>query len=241
MTAFPLTVVAALEDEIRDLRSRMEVAEDLRLSPGRLTAGTWDGLPLLLLRTGVGTAATERALRLLLEKFSPGFALQLGYAGGTVPELQAGDLVIATALIEAGRGHSFPVAPELLARADQVRRQAGLPGVCGPIVTVARPALTPAAKAAIGREHQVPALEMESATFAELCGAANLPFLVVRAILDPLDFSLAYLFQADGSTPRPRGQNPFQVPPLKPLADQARRSLTAFIIAWWKDFSRRET
>jgi hypothetical protein len=73
---------------------------------------------------------------------------------------------------------------------------------------------------------------MESAVFAEVCAAAGLPFLVVRAILDPLDFSLEYLFQKEGDAPRPPGQNPFQVPPLKDLADLARRRLTAFTMAW---------
>lgn len=232
MTALPLAVVAALADEIRDLRSRMVVEEDLPLSPGRFTAGTWDGLPLLLLRTGIGVLATGRALRYLLERSAPGFALQVGYAGATVPELQPGDLVIATTLIDAARGLSFPVEPELVALADLLRQQVGLPGGCGSLVTVAQPALTPQEKAAIGRDHQVPALEMESAVFAEVCRAAGLPFLVVRAILDPLDFSLAYLFQADAHTPRTRGNNPFNVPPLKALAEPARRSITAFTAAW---------
>jgi adenosylhomocysteine nucleosidase len=235
LTPIPLAIMAALEDEIRALRSRLSGAERLSMAAGKVTLGTWGRLPLLLVSTGVGPAAAARTLHLVLDKFSPGLCLQIGYAGATVADLQAGDLVIATALIDAARGRSFPVDPELVARAEMIRRRLNLHGGCGPLLTLAQPALSPEEKAAGATAHPALALEMEGAAFAGACRAAGLPYLVVRAILDPLNFQFPESRPpTDGLYPC-RRQYPFKSPPLSDLADLARRSLTTFAAAWLDD------
>jgi len=231
MTPFPLAVVAALEDEIKTLRSRLSAPERLPLAGGRLMAGTWGGLPLLLVRTGVGKEVAGRTMRQVLDNFSLRLCLQVGYAGGARPELLPGDLIIATELTDAESGLNFAVAPESVAQADLIRRRLGLSGGCGPLLTVSQPALTPREKAAQAMAHRCLALEMEGAALAGACQAAGIPFLVVRAILDPLDCHLP-------ESVRPR-KNPLKSPPLSDYADRARRSLTAFTAAWIGDMGAR--
>lgn len=228
--SLPIAVVAALEDEIKSLRARLSGAQRLPLAG--LTSGTWRRLPLLLVRTGLGPAAAARTLRRVLIEFSPGFCLQVGYAGAARPDLQPGDLVMATTLIDAANGLSFAVAPQLVAQADLIRNRLELAGRPGPLVTVAQAALTPNDKADRAREHQALALDMESAVLAGACKNAAIPFLVVRAILDPLDFHLPEMGRKN--PPRP---NPFKSPPLSNWADLARRNLTAFTAAWLDEIS----
>lgn len=233
MMAIPLAVVAALKDELRDLESRLQGQfltknpEDLDAGGGRLTLGAWGrGLPLLLVRTGMGAAAMARNLRRALEQYGPGFCLLVGYGGGVLPELRPGDLVIATSLIEAPRHLVFPVAPELVARAERIcNRQSGFHCRAGPLLTVAEIAMTPRDKTAAAQNYAgALAVDLESAAFAQVCQGAGLPFLVVRAILDPLDFSL----------PNPLAWTPA----LRELADRARASLTAFTTAWLGNWAR---
>jgi len=224
MTFFPLAVAAALEDELKSLRSRLSAAERLPGTGGRLTAGIWKGMPLLLVRTGVGAAAARRALRQALDNFPLGCCLQLGYAGAVQPELSAGDVIIATELIEARSGGNFPVTPELARRSEAIRRRLGLPGGCGPLLTVPGPALTPAAKESWARPYRALALEMEGAALAATCQAAGVPFLAVRAVLDPLDYQLPESVS--------HRENPWKHPPLRHFADLARQRLTTFAAAW---------
>jgi adenosylhomocysteine nucleosidase len=233
MAVIALAVVAALGDEIRLLRSRMKEPRPVELDAARVTIGTWGSLPLVLVRTGMGPAAMERALRQVLPEFAPQFCLHLGYGGAAHPELRPGDLVVATTLIDACQRLSLGVSPELVEKAEKLRRQAGLPGRTGALVTLDRAARSPEEKAGHGRKHQAVAVDMESATLARVCRAAGVPFLVVRAILDHLDYQLPDPpEEKSGGDPRSRRVNHLKTGPLSELADRARRSLTAFAAAW---------
>ncbi len=225
-------VIAPLEDEIGQLRLRLQNRS--RLDPGgSLTLGAWGRLPLALVRTGVGAAAMARTLSRALEHGYPGLCLLLGYAGGILEELRPGDLVIATDLIDFQKDRVFNVAPELVARAARILRQTGLPGRLGSLVSVPQAALTPGDKAAAGSRPGALALDLESAAFAQVCRAAALPFLVVRAILDPLNLPLP---QPTGGS-QTRIKISWKTPPLREFADRARASLTAFAIAWLDDMA----
>ena len=232
MAPIPLMVIAPLEDEIRHLRLRLQNQSRLDLG-GRLTLGAWGRLPLLLVRTGVGAAAMVRTLSRALEHGYPGLCLLLGYGGGILQELRPGDLVIATDLIDFQQDRVFKVAPEMVARAARILGQTGLPGRLGSLVSVPQAALNPGDKAAAGARPGVLALDLESAAFAEVCRAAALPFLVVRAILDPLNLPLPQ--PTDGSKTRIKVS--WKTPPLREFAARARDSLTAFAIAWLDDMA----
>jgi nucleoside phosphorylase len=232
MAAIPLMVVAPLEDEIRLLRLRLQ--NPSRLDPdGRLTLAAWGGLPLLLVRTGIGAAAMARTLSSALSSASPGLCLLLGYAGGILPELSPGDLVIATDLIDSREDRLFQVAPERVARAARILEQTGLPGRLGALVSVDRVAFTPADKAAAGTRPGVLALDMESFAFAEVCQDAALPFLVVRSILDPLNLALPQPVNAS----KTEIKKIWETSPFREVAGLARTSLTAFAIAWLDDMA----
>ncbi|MGA9822194.1 MAG: hypothetical protein WBQ36_11430 [Desulfobaccales bacterium] len=232
MALIPLMVVAPLEDEIRDLRLRLQ--NQSRLDPdGRITLAAWGGLPLLLVRSGMGPAAMARTLESALAPGYAGLCLLIGHAGGIHPELRPGDLVIATDLIDSLEDRIFEVAPEMVARAARILRQTGLPGRLGSLVSVPRVAPTPEDKAAAGPRPGTLALDMESVAFAEICRAAALPFLVVRSILDPLDLTLPQPANASKSEIKKL----WETPPLREVADRARASLTAFAAAWLDDMA----
>ncbi len=232
MALIPLMVIAPLEDEIRDLRLR--VLNQSPLDPdGRITLGAWGKLPLLLVRSGMGPAAMARTLSRALAPGFSGIGLLLGYAGGILPELRPGDLVIATDLIDSLTDRGFEVAPEMVARAARILGQTGLPGRLGSLVSVPRVAPTPEDKAAAGPRPGTLALDMESVAFAEICQAAALPFLVVRSILDPLNLTLPQPPNASKTEIRKL----WETSPLREVADRARASLTAFVVAWLDDMA----
>ncbi len=232
MALIPLMLIAPLEDEIRDLRLRLQ--NQSRLDPGgRLTLAAWGRMPLLLVRSGMGAAALARTLGRVLEPGYTGLCLLLGYGGGILPELRPGDLVVATEVIDSQQDRRFEVAPALVARAAKILKQTGLPGHLGSLAGVDQVALTPGDKAAAGLRSGALALDMESVAFAGICRDAALPFLVVRSILDPLNLALP---QLPGSSPA-EIKKFWETPPLREFAGRARASLTAFAIAWLDDMA----
>jgi hypothetical protein len=84
---------------------------------------------------------------------------------------------------------------------------------------------------------------MESSELAAACDQAKIPFVVVRAVLDPLDYFIPDLADAiddDGSTDgfalaehlMRRPADFLKLPKLQYLASQARTSIAAFVSAW---------
>lgn len=131
-----------------------------------------------VLVTGMGKRNAERSLRAFLERRRPDRVLSCGFAGGLNPALTAGAVVF-----DAGN------APRLeaeLARTGARRAR---------FHCADRVAASVAEKQSLWQSAGADAVEMESQGLAAVCVGSQIPFAVVRVILDtagedlPLDFN----------------------------------------------------
>ncbi len=152
------------------------------------------GRSMRLVRTGMGpraAAATAAALSWGTDPVLVAPVLVAGVGGGLTPQVQPGDVVVASEVRGSaadGRSVELPSAP-LLAGA---LRRLGLTVHIGPISSVSRIVWVPAAAASTRPVSGLPgplAVDMESAQFAVL----DAPFAVVRAIVDSTDHPLWHL------------------------------------------------
>ncbi len=126
--------------------------------------------------TGMGGAAAESSVSRVLAEFSstarPSLVLTCGFAGGLNPAFQTGMV-----LFDAGDE----------AVAGRLRRAGAVPARfhCAP-----RVAITRAEKAALRRDTQADAVEMESGVIRRLCADRGLPSATVRVISDAADEDL---------------------------------------------------
>jgi hypothetical protein len=174
--------------------------------PAHFCGPSW--LTVLVLETGVGPAAMERALGWALGgpdlggvAYRPRVVLSAGFSGALGAGSEVGDLVLATEVTD-GRGGVWPapwpanLGPGAWRPPLHRGRLLSVPDVVG----------DPAEKRRLGESHRAMAVDMETAVVARLCHARGMPFGCLRAISD------------DGNTPlSPRWADVFRGGRVAPL------------------------
>src|SRR5437667_11048611 len=108
-------VLFALRREARSFLHEFRPQERFPGAPCRARFCGPEWLTVLVLETGIGQKRTEEALHWLLAKpvlvnvpYQPKVVISCGFAGALQPDLQVGDLILATEVIDT-EGHSLPV------------------------------------------------------------------------------------------------------------------------------------
>lgn len=161
----PLLIVAALRQELAPFHNRCR-----------------NGNRSLI--TGMGAARAHRVVEEWLKRHSCRGIVSTGFAGGIQPGLEAGDLVVAEDVVEADSGEHFH--PTL-----QVSSQ--IPVRTGRLVSSRAVAWTRSAKVSLGVRFQALAVDMETAAVARIAESQGVPWMAVRAVLDPMEEHLLSL------------------------------------------------
>jgi nucleoside phosphorylase len=193
-----IVLLFALERESVPLRRR--------LGPARCFANQhyrsflYEALPqpLLLVETGVGVRRSEAALASLLGPGGgPTLVLNCGFAGALHDNLQVGDIVVATEVIDATTAERYLPTRLGITRTERCEH-------AGRVLCSSSMICDPVEKRRLGQEYRALAVDMESAAVARFCTQQQIPFACVRAISDtvhtPLSTSLASLLSG-GQTP----------------------------------------
>jgi adenosylhomocysteine nucleosidase len=241
-------VIAALDDEVRIIRSRMSVDSRIHLRPSLFVRGTYEQSPVLLVRSGIGKSAMESAARYMAENFGPELVLHVGYCGGAAPDLQPGDFVLGDPIVDAATGERFAPDAAAAERAQTFLKAQGARARRAGLVTVDAVARQPFDKAFLGTQHESVAIDMESSALARVMGDLSIPFVVVRSVLDPLDYEFPDLENAmddEGKTDGValashlvrRPADILKLPRIEYFASQARNAITSLIEGWLKEGS----
>lgn len=138
--------------------------------------------------SGIGPHNAMRAAERLLACGASRLA-NWGVAGALSPELAPGDVLIPDRIRYSHDDPGFVTDPvlhahliELLSASLHVRR--------GALWSAPQPIATTADKQALAARDHVLAVDMEAAPIAAVAARANLPFVAVKVICDPVDRSL---------------------------------------------------
>lgn len=170
-------VIAALPFEARALVRK-------RLAPGArilLPDGAW------LAVAGIGPGRARRAAEDLLRSGAAAL-MSFGVAGGLDPALAPGTMVVPEHVLGPS-GEVFAADDGWRARLS-ARLAAELPVAHGRLLSPPAPVSDAAAKAEARRRFGACAVDMESAGVAEVAAHHGVPFVAVRAIVDPAAESL---------------------------------------------------
>jgi adenosylhomocysteine nucleosidase len=114
--------------------------------------------------TGVGGKVARARIEQLFARTIPELLICCGFAGAVTDELQVGDLLLAENFCTAATQHLH------------IRR--------GKLATAQRVIDSPDERAEFARQHGAIAVDMETQFVADVCAAAGVPLLALRAISD---------------------------------------------------------
>ncbi len=238
-----IALVAAIQEELKDVAKDM-TAVRLASSPARqLLEGDYCGKPVLLVQTGMGKDCAQQATRYVLENYPVKALISFGFGGGLVSGLGIGDLVLCSQVYVEGQAQaqsSYASDPNQVDLAMRVLQGSALSPLTGSLLTVDRPQLKSEQKQALGQVYQAQVVDMETYWVAGLAIGRKVPFLAVRAISDTLGERLPAFDRFIDPEGRPlRGEafryflkSPWDLglfPKLALHAQKARKNLTGFL------------
>jgi adenosylhomocysteine nucleosidase len=197
-------IVSPLAAELAVVAAAATGLRRLRLGGGWAARGWLGGWPVVLATTGDGALAAARGLERLLAAERPERLLVLGVAGGISPGLATGDLVVARRIfewrVEGGEAGELVEVPEgrvdgmVMGGSSAGRLAAGAAISCDRILVESREKLALYERlrrlGPAGTDGMTAVCDLESAVYARLAAAHGIPFLVVRAVLDPAEEDL---------------------------------------------------
>lgn len=135
--------------------------------------------------SGMGSNAA-RGAALKLREFGVNALVSFGVAAALDNKLIPGDLVLPESIVAGGE--SLPVNMEWRNRLERLL-SAHLTVTGGILVSSETPLTSRQEKLALGEAIGACAADMESAAVAKVAADAGIPFVAIRAIVDPVDFS----------------------------------------------------
>ena len=197
-----LGIIGAMEKETGALRERMKDAKDTAVAGIRYTEGTLDGQAVVLSRCGIGKVHAAMCAFGMIERFHPDAVLNIGVAGGLLPDLAIGDIVAAENAVQHDADTSalgdpvgyvsglpdvyIPADKTLSALIGRAADNAGLRCVTANITTGDQFIADLDKKQWLAARFGAGACDMEGGAVAQVCLEYGTPYAAYRAISDTL-------------------------------------------------------
>jgi len=187
-----IAILGALREEVSPLRKRMDVQKMFSEAACTMWQGTLRGQDIILAQTGMGKQRAQAATRLVLERYPITTLISFGFAGALVEQLQAGDLVLYSAVHcaeadanpQASGPPSYTSSDDVLTRARRALEDAAVDFNCEPGVSVHQVAVSPEDRGRLAEAHHAQVVDMESYWIAKIASEVQTPFIILRSMSD---------------------------------------------------------
>lgn len=195
-------IIGAMHEEITELKSLMENIEEINLASFTYFTGKLENKDIVLVESGIGKVNSAVCTTLLLEKFNVKKLIFTGVAGGIGDNINVGDIVISTDLVQhdvdvSAFGLDLGVIPRMknsffeankelrvLAKKSALKVFDQLKVREGRILSGDQFINGIEKIAWLKDTFKGEACEMEGASVAHVCELFDIPFVILRAISD---------------------------------------------------------
>lgn len=196
-----VAIIGAMDQEVELLKNALQHREHEVIAGFDFYCGELHGVPVVLLKSGIGKVNAAIGCSILLYHFNPSCVINTGSAGGFDGELSVGDVVISKEVrhhdvdltvfgYEPGQLPGLPASftpdPLLVQLAEEsISGMEGVKTVNGLIATgdtfMNNPERVATTRALFPT---MKACEMEAAAIAQACHRFSVPFIIIRALSD---------------------------------------------------------
>ncbi len=182
-----IALVVALSSERRTLERCLPSLQRQPWEESWLSVGEYRGRGVAVLQAGIGPERARSAVLAASRRLSFSGVWSLGFAGGLHEALLTGDLVCPEAVLREAAGVVERVAasPSCQAVRAALATQA-LAVHAGGLLSVGAPLRTPETKRLAQRRTGALAVDMEAAGVADAAGFLGIPWLALKAVVDPV-------------------------------------------------------
>ena len=103
----PVAIIGAMQQELAGLKQALQGSHTIKLGTRQVTTGTWHGHPVVLALSHIGKVAAATTATALIERFDVTDIIFTGVAGGLMPGVNVGDMVVATEFMQ----HDMDASP----------------------------------------------------------------------------------------------------------------------------------
>ncbi|RSK27955.1 5'-methylthioadenosine/S-adenosylhomocysteine nucleosidase [Bacillus sp. HMF5848] len=196
-----VAIIGAMEEEVIILRDKLINPTNTTIANCEFVEGTLQGMAVVLLKSGIGKVNAAMSTSILLERFKPDVVINTGSAGGFLPSLQVGDVVISTEIrhhdvdvtafnYEYGQVPGLPAAftadSKLIAVAEKAAQKVSEIKVVKGLIVTGDSFMNDPERVEFVRTKftDLCAAEMEAAAIAQVCHQFDVPFVVIRSLSD---------------------------------------------------------
>lgn len=200
-----LGIIGAMNEEVKLLLAELSDTKQQVHAGITVTQGNYKGTEIVLAQSGIGKVNATICTQMLIDLYKPEKLIFSGVAGGLLPNMQAGDIIIASHVVEydmdltafgrrhgeiPGRDRLIECNPDLVGKATMAfdiafeGQKAGPNLMLGTIASGDRFVQDTDTLRWLQREFAALATEMEGAAFGHTCHLNGLPFAVIRALSD---------------------------------------------------------
>ncbi len=181
--------VIPLREEAIPLLKKLRIFSEEKIRGRTMITGEINGIKISLIISGCGKIKAASATQLLIDRSLADLYINFGTAGAISKDLQVGDIVIATEIIEHDVREKFPeiVSPPVHLVSKEIiekLRVKDLNFKFGPIASGDEDIVTTWRRDILFKKHNCLTVDWESAGFALTCQLNNVQFLVFRTVSD---------------------------------------------------------
>ena len=198
-------IIAAMDVEMKSLRSYMENTETEVISGIRFVRGTLEGKDVVTAVCGIGKVFAALCAQTMILHYQPRCIINTGVAGTLTDALTIGSIAVSSAVVQHDMDTSplgdpvglisginkveLPADRLLTGQLSACAKVMGLKTATGVIASGDQFVACAERKAFIVEHFKAIACEMEGAAVGQVCYVNKVPFCVLRAISDSADGS----------------------------------------------------
>jgi adenosylhomocysteine nucleosidase len=191
-------IIGAMETEIAMLKEKMKLKSQRTVATLVFYEGMLNESPIVLVKSGIGKVNAAMCAQILIDIFNVGAIINSGVAGALHPDLEVGDIVIATEVMQHDIDASifgdprgvipgmdvsiFKTDKRFLNACDSINGSGHLHK--GRILTGDQAIGDSVTKEFLHDAFKGWCVEMEGGAIAHVCYLNDIPFIVIRAISD---------------------------------------------------------